>query len=171
MANNEDINTANTAAQQERKPTDVNAETIEAIKDEQYVGARDRAGQMLKEAGHSVVVTPEENKRILRKIDLAILPILLFVYCLQSLDKTSLAYASVFGLIEHADLVGDQYSWLGAIVYVAQLVWQPVVAYFLVKFPIGKFCAIMVFCCKLTLYKTCLQKLKYTSQGAPYSAA
>jgi MFS family permease len=82
---------------------------------------------------------------------LAILPVLLTVYCLQSLDKTSLAYASVFGLIDHAHLVGDEYSWLGAIVYVAQLVWQPVVAYFLVKFPIGKFCATMVFCWGATL--------------------
>jgi hypothetical protein len=52
----------------------------------------------------------------------------------------------VFGLIEHTNLVGDQYSWLGAIVYVAQLIWQPVVAYFLVKLPTGKFLAVMVFC-------------------------
>lgn len=138
-----------------QKPTNVDAETIEAIKDEQYAGARDKAGQVLKEGGHSVVVTPSENKRILRKIDLAILPIILVVYCLQSLDKTSLAYASVFGLIEHAHLVGDQYSWLGAIVYVAQLVWQPVVAYMLVKFPIGKFCAIMVFCCMFPSSASC----------------
>ena len=106
----------------------------------------DKAGQLLKEAGHSVVVTPGDNKRILRKIDLAILPVLLVVYFLQFLDKASLSYASVFGLIEHAHLEGEEYSWLGAIVYVAQLVWQPVVAYSLVKLPIGKFCATMVLC-------------------------
>jgi hypothetical protein len=68
------------------------------------------------------------------------------VYFLQSLDKTALSYAAVFGLIEHTNLVNDEYSWLGAIVYVAQLVWQPVVAYFLVKLPTGKFLAGMVFC-------------------------
>ena len=68
------------------------------------------------------------------------------MYFLQSLDKTALSYAAVFGLIEHTNLVGDQYSWLGAIVYVAQLIWQPVVAYFLVKLPTGKFLAVMVFC-------------------------
>lgn len=68
------------------------------------------------------------------------------VYFLQSLDKTALSYAAVFGLIEHTNLVNDEYSWLGAIVYVAQLVWQPVVAYFLVKLPTGKFLASMVFC-------------------------
>lgn len=113
----------------DEKPSHTNAETIEAAGNDGYPGARDRAGQLLKEAGHAVVVTPEDNKRILRKIDLAILPILLTVYCLQSLDKTSLAYASVFGLIDHAHLVDDEYSWLGAIVYVAQLIWQPVVAY------------------------------------------
>lgn len=146
MANNDDISRAETAPRVDEKPLGTNTETIETIKSENYTSGRDRAGQLLKEAGHSVVVTPADNKRILRKIDLAILPILLVVYCLQSLDKTSLAYASVFGLIEHANLVGDEYSWLGAIVYVAQLVWQPVVAYFLVKFPIGKFCATMVLC-------------------------
>ena len=146
MASREDDVAVETASPGTQKPADVNAETIEAVGNDKYPGARDKAGQLLKEAGRSVFVTPADNKRILRKIDLAILPILLSVYCLQSLDKTSLAYASVFGLIDHAHLVGEEYSWLGAIVYVAQLVWQPVVAYFLVKFPIGKFCAIMVFC-------------------------
>ncbi|TKX19038.1 MFS transporter-like protein 166 [Elsinoe australis] len=94
--------------------------------------------------GHSVVVTPEDDKRILRAVDLRILPIILVVYCLQSLDKTSLAYVSVFGLIQDTNLKGQEYSWLGAIVYVAQLIWQPVIAYFLVKFPIGKFIGVMV---------------------------
>lgn len=117
------------------KDVDVNAETIEATGDN---SARDRAGQLLKEAGHTVEVSPAENKRILRKIDLAILPIILVTYVLQFLDKSTLSFASVFGLIEEANLVGDQYSWLGSIVYVAQLVWQPVIAYMLVKFPIGK---------------------------------
>jgi len=36
-------------------------------------------------------------------------------------------------------------------VYVAQLVWQPCVAYFLVKLPLGKFCATMVLCWGITL--------------------
>lgn len=125
-------------ANQDSKPVEVDAERVETVADKSYGGARDRAGQLLKEAGHSVVVTPADNKRILRKIDLAILPIILIVYCLQFLDKSTLSYASVFGILEDANLHGDQYSWLGAVVYVAQLVWQPVIAYLLVKFPIGK---------------------------------
>jgi hypothetical protein len=111
------------------------------------ITGRDKAAQFLKQANHSaIVVTPKENARILRKIDLHILPIILFVYCLQSLDKTTLSYASVFGLIDDTHLVGEQFSWLGSVVYVAQLVFQPLVAYALVKLPVGKFCATMVFC-------------------------
>ena len=146
MSNHENGIDVNQTTPIRQKPTNIDAETIESVDNDGNIGARDKAGQLLKEAGISVVVSPTENRRILRKIDLAILPIPLTVYCLQSLDKTALAYASVFGLIEHAHLVGDEYSWLGAIVYVAQLVWQPVVAYFLVKLPTGKFCATMVFC-------------------------
>jgi len=46
-------------------------------------GHKDKAAGLLKEAqaaGQRIVVTPEENKRILRKIDIRLLPILLIVY-------------------------------------------------------------------------------------------
>jgi MFS family permease len=106
---------------------------------------KDKAAELLA-ANERIVVSTEENKRVLRKIDLVILPILLSVYFLQSLDKTTLSYASVFGLIEDANLDpnSQQYSWLGSIVYIAQLVMQPLVAFFLVKFPTGKFIGVMV---------------------------
>lgn len=67
-------------------------------------------------------------------------------YILQFLDKATLSYASVFGLQEETGLVGSQYSWLGSIVYVAQLVMQPLIAVALVKLPTGKFLGIMVLC-------------------------
>ncbi|KAK5994121.1 putative transporter [Cladobotryum mycophilum] len=119
---------------------------IQPITNNASLTGRDKAAQFLKQADHTVIVTAADNKRVLRKIDLHILPIILFVYCLQSLDKTTLSYASVFGLIEDTNLVGEQFSWLGSVVYVAQLVFQPLVAYGLVKLPVGKFCATMVFC-------------------------
>jgi hypothetical protein len=151
----------------EAKSAEDPAETIEVHAENKQTHG-DKAAQFLEANApdhDQVLVTPEDNKRVLRKIDLALLPILLCkssqskhfqgafqtdqnpgVYFLQSLDKTALSYAAVFGLIEHTNLVNDEYSWLGAIVYVAQLVWQPVVAYFLVKLPTGKFLAVMVFC-------------------------
>jgi hypothetical protein len=114
MASHQTQSDIEMAEPRDQKPTDVNTETIEAVYgSDQYMPGKDKAAQLLKEAGHAVVVTPEDNKRILRKIDLAILPIILVIYCLQSLDKTALSYASVFGLVKDTNLVGHEYSWLG----------------------------------------------------------
>jgi hypothetical protein len=129
-------------------------ETIEhAPLDSASVAARgshkvDAAAELLRkvvgDAGGRIVVSPADDKRVRRRIDTVLLPILLSVYFLQQLDKATLAYASVFGLIDDTGLVGEQYSWLGSIVYLAQLVMQPLVAWLLVKLPIGKFSSTMV---------------------------
>lgn len=42
--------------------------------------------------------TPQENKRVRRKIDLFILPLFLFTQTMQFMDKTALNYAKVFGM-------------------------------------------------------------------------
>ncbi|KAF7677634.1 allantoate permease [Alternaria burnsii] len=126
-----------------------NVETTESIHKPSNAAngkGKDKAAALLA-SNERIVVTSAENKRVLKKIDLVILPILLSVYFLQSLDKTTLSYASVFGLIEDANLDpnSQQYSWLGSIVYIAQLVAQPVVAVLLVKLKMGKFMGVMVF--------------------------
>lgn len=105
---------------------------------------QDQALQLIEDAGYSTTLTPENNKRVLRRIDLRLLPILLSIYFLQQLDKSTLSYASVFGLVEKAHLHGKMYSWLGSVVYLAQLVFQPLVSYLLVKVPMGKFMAASV---------------------------
>ncbi|KAJ5157400.1 uncharacterized protein N7482_008500 [Penicillium canariense] len=105
---------------------------------------QNKALQLIEEVGYSTTLTPENNKRVLRLIDLRLLPILLSIYFLQQLDKSTLSYASVFGLVEKAHLHGKMYSWLGSVVYLAQLICQPLVAYLLVKVPLGKFMAASV---------------------------
>lgn len=102
----------------------------------------DQALQLIEEAGHSNILTPENNAKVLRKIDLRLLPLLLGIYFLQQLDKSTISYASVFGIVEKAHLHGQQYSWLGGSIYLAQLVFQPLVAYLLVKVPLAKFLAV-----------------------------
>jgi MFS family permease len=67
------------------------------------------------------------------------------------LDKATIAYASIFGLIEDTNLKGNQFSWLSSIVYVAQLIAQFPLAWLLVKLPIGKFTSCMVTLWGLTL--------------------
>lgn len=56
-----------------------------------------------------------EAKRVLRKIDVRIVPILFFIYLLQYLDKNGINYASAYGLNEGTKLKGQDYSWLGTV--------------------------------------------------------
>lgn len=91
-----------------------------------------------------VSVSPADDARILRRIDAALLPLMLSVYFLQALDKATLSYASIFGLIDDTHLVGAQFSWLGSVVFVAQLVMQLLISLALVKLPIAKFTSVMV---------------------------
>lgn len=68
----------------------------------------------------------DEGKKVLRKIDLCILPILCWVYCIQFADKTSLNYASVMGIRTdtHLDPKSQEYSWVSSIFYAGYIAWQ-----------------------------------------------
>jgi hypothetical protein len=66
----------------DQKPDDIGAETIEAVRSNSHHDRfhGDKAAQFLEANApdhQHVIVTPEDNKRVLRKIDLALLPILL----------------------------------------------------------------------------------------------
>lgn len=102
--------------------------------------------ELYEAVGRGVVFTAQQEKKVLRKIDLRVLPIMLGAYFLQQLDKSSLSYSSVFDIQGDAHLVGLQYSWLGSILYIAQLIMQPIGAIILVKLPLGKVISIAIFC-------------------------
>ncbi|KAI0700213.1 major facilitator superfamily domain-containing protein [Cytidiella melzeri] len=107
--------------------------------------SKDAALTILGDSAQNVIVTAEQDRAVLRKIDLWLMPVIFTIYFLQQLDKSSLSYASVFGIQTDANLHGTAYSWLGSIVYVAQLVWQPVSAYLIVRMPVAKYLFINVF--------------------------
>ncbi|KAG2417292.1 hypothetical protein HFD88_008511 [Aspergillus terreus] len=83
--------------------------------------------------------TPEEDRRVLKKIDMVILPMLCIVFFLQYLDKQSLSYAAVFDLITDLDLHGSQYSWCSSIFYIGQLVAEYPFIYLMSRLPLTKF--------------------------------
>jgi hypothetical protein len=57
--------------------------------------------------------TESEIKKVIRKIDARVVPVLFVTYMLQYLDKNSLNFASVYGLSQGTNLHGQDYSWLG----------------------------------------------------------
>ncbi|KAL2849846.1 major facilitator superfamily domain-containing protein [Aspergillus pseudoustus] len=105
----------------------------------------EKAAQFLATVGGDHTFTAEEEAKVRRRIDFRVLPLLLGAYFFQQLDKSSLSYVSIFGLVEDANLVGQQYSWLGSILYLAQLIMQPLAALLLVKLPTGKVIGTAIF--------------------------
>ena len=84
-------------------------------------------------------LTSAEDKKLLRKIDLCLLPLLTISYMLQFLDKQTLNFASVMGLIKDLDLVGSQFSWSSSIFYIGYLAFSYPASYLMVRLPIGKY--------------------------------
>ena len=70
------------------------------------------------EEGAAILEDPVQLKRLVRKIDLTIAPLLAAVYFLQFLDKTTLSYTAVMGIRTDTHLVGQDYSNLAMLFYV-----------------------------------------------------
>ncbi|KAI9309890.1 major facilitator superfamily transporter [Zopfochytrium polystomum] len=68
-------------------------------------------------------LSPEyvQQLKLLRRIDMTVLPLLCVTYMLQYVDKQALSYAAVFDLFTDAHINGTQYSWFPSIFYLAYL--------------------------------------------------
>ncbi|KAJ3954395.1 hypothetical protein N0V92_009115 [Colletotrichum tropicale] len=104
-------------------------------------GAEEKNGQILE---LSESYTEEEERAVLRKIDCTILPMMCVVFFLQYLDKQSLSYASVFGLITDLKMTSTQYSWCSSIFYVGQLVSEYPFIYLMSRLHLTKFVGVTV---------------------------
>ena len=88
---------------------------------------------------------PEEEKKLVRRIDFMIIPYLAVCYAFFYIDKTTLSYAAIFGIQQDLDLVGTQYSWLSSMFYFGFLVWALPTNLLLQRFPVGKYLGFNIF--------------------------
>ncbi|RAL62620.1 hypothetical protein DID88_004467 [Monilinia fructigena] len=88
--------------------------------------------------------TAAEEKALLRKIDWRLMPLLMASYFLQFLDKSSLNYASIMGLIPDTGLKGQEYSWLGSAFYFGYLIANYPASLGFVKFPLAKYLSMSI---------------------------
>ncbi|KAL7622999.1 Allantoate permease [Parahypoxylon ruwenzoriense] len=97
--------------------------------------------------GEVVVLTPEDERGLLRKIDRHMMPLLCVVYGLNYLDKTTLSYASVMGI-----------RWIASMFYFGYLFWEWPTSRLLQRLPLAKYSAFNVIMWGLTL--CCLAAVK-----------
>lgn len=103
------------------------------------------ADEAFKLVGASRVEVDEEtNKRICRKIDWHLLPIMCLLYGLQYLDKTTLSYASIMGLTTDTRITSYQYGWTGSIFYAGYLFFEYPHNRLMQRFPVVKYLSVMI---------------------------
>ncbi|KAJ3548618.1 hypothetical protein NM208_g925 [Fusarium decemcellulare] len=98
-------------------------------------------------AGQEAVYIDEAtNKKLFWTVNRRILGCMLGTYFCQSLDKGTLNFSSIMNIKEDANLVGNQYNWLGTILYMGVLVGEYPTNFLLQKLPVAKYLSINIFC-------------------------
>ncbi|KAL4744406.1 hypothetical protein BDW72DRAFT_212690 [Aspergillus terricola var. indicus] len=86
-----------------------------------------------------VAATPEEERRVVRKLDMILIPMMGLCYMMQYMDKLALSQATLFNLREDLNLQGTDYSWTSAVFYFGYLGWSWPSSYLMVRLPLGKY--------------------------------
>ncbi|KAK8152485.1 major facilitator superfamily domain-containing protein [Phyllosticta citrichinensis] len=90
--------------------------------------------------------TPEQYAKLLKKIDRYLLPLMWFSYGIQQTDKTAVSTQALFGLREDTHLVGQQYSWLTTIFYLAYVCGEFPSNFLLQRWALGRTLSIYMLC-------------------------
>ncbi|KAI9332463.1 major facilitator superfamily domain-containing protein, partial [Zopfochytrium polystomum] len=91
-----------------------------------------------------LVADDDALKKLLRRIDMTVLPLLCVTYMLQYVDKQALSYAAVFDLFTDAHINGTQYSWFPSIFYLAYLLAEYPWSYLAQKTQLAKVAGICI---------------------------
>ncbi|KAF7115295.1 hypothetical protein CNMCM5793_001931 [Aspergillus hiratsukae] len=88
--------------------------------------------------------TEIDEKKLVRKIDWMIVPLMWAVYFLQYLDKILINYASVMGLLKDTGMQTDQFSKLALAFYVSYLFFEFPTGYLMQRLPTAKYLGLNV---------------------------
>ncbi|KAJ5950077.1 hypothetical protein N7454_001661 [Penicillium verhagenii] len=86
--------------------------------------------------------TEEEEKRVRRKIDVRLVSLMLLVNGIQFIDKNTMSSAGTYGIIQQADLKGQQFSLLTSIFYIGYILAQYPTNVLMQRFPTGKYISV-----------------------------
>jgi len=125
----------------EKKVQDISGEVTDVQEGE--VRELDEAEIFLRENGFShgylqeILQDKAANKKLLRRVDLILMPLLCGTYLLQYIDKQALSYSAVFDLFKTTGTTSDEYSWLASIFYFGYLLSEWPASYMAQHWPTG----------------------------------
>ncbi len=91
-----------------------------------------------------VDISPEENTRLRRLIDKRILTVMIATYFIQAIDKGTLSFASIMGILTDTNLSGQDYSWLTTCIYITILIVEYPQNFIIPRVPVGKYLSCMI---------------------------
>ncbi|KAL2866586.1 major facilitator superfamily domain-containing protein [Aspergillus lucknowensis] len=97
------------------------------------------------EHGATDTLSAKDERDLVRKIDLHLMPLLIVSYGLQYLDKTSLSYSAILGIVQDLNLKGQEYSWASGIFYIGYLAASYPISLGFVRFPLGRYLSCLIF--------------------------
>lgn len=131
--------------------------SISAGSEKKIVGARDvdEALKFLEANADSINLEDVDEKKLMRKVDWMLMPLMFLCYFLQYSDKTLINYAvcnppsffgvfaltirqAVMGIIEDTNLPPNGFSNLAMVFYISFLVCEPLQTYFIQRLPVAK---------------------------------
>ncbi|KAL5118387.1 hypothetical protein ACEQ8H_003736 [Pleosporales sp. CAS-2024a] len=100
-----------------------------------------------------VHISEEENKRLKRLIDRRVLPVMVFTYFLQSLDKGTMSFSSIMGIRNDIPILKQNhyFAWLTTCIYIAILVVEYPINWTIQRVPVGKFLGVNILLWSTTL--------------------
>ncbi|CAG9990539.1 unnamed protein product [Clonostachys byssicola] len=110
----------------------------EDAKDKVDAGSLELAPVESVSMGHTNEYTEEQYKKLTRKIDRYLIPMMFFMYGIQQTDKTSISIQALFGMNKELGLVGQEFQWLTTIFYLTYLVGEFPSTWLLQKYKIGR---------------------------------
>lgn len=110
------------------------------------VSNADAALDFLRHESGAGEMTAADEKKLVRKIDWMIMPLMWLCYWAQYLDKTLINYAAVMGLYDEANITKADFSNLAWIFYLSYLVFEFPHGYGMQRYPTAKYLGIMVTC-------------------------
>src|SRR4051794_11151225 len=73
---------------------------------------------------HQEHIDPAVEKRVIRKLDRTVVPLVMALYLLAFLDRSNIGNARIAGMEEDLNLTGDRYDWLLTIFYISYITFQ-----------------------------------------------
>jgi MFS family permease len=95
--------------------------------------------------GTELIIDPHEERRLVWKLDIRILPVLSVMYLFNSLDKSNLGNAKTAGLERDLHLTGDQYNLILSIFFIPYVLTAPFLGILGKKYGPNRVLPIMMF--------------------------